>query len=100
MSRSARHVARRRRRLIPVLLVATGILVLLLAGAAYAGYRYDRATVTRVLPCAPREGSDLCRATRSQPPTTGGPSAGSSGGGPARWRPRLMTPASTTATAI
>src|SRR2546423_10476983 len=66
MSRSARHVARRRRRWIPVVLVATGVLVVLLAGAAYAGYRYDQATVTRILPGVRIEGVDVGGMTRDQ----------------------------------
>src|SRR5438034_11565089 len=66
MSRSARHAAKRRRRLIPVLLVMSGVLVLVLAGAAYAGYRYDRATATRILPGVRIGGVDVGGMTRDQ----------------------------------
>jgi lipoprotein-anchoring transpeptidase ErfK/SrfK len=64
MGRSARHAVRRR--WVPIVLVVAGLLVLLLAGAAYAGYRYDRATATRILPGVRIEGVDVGGMTRAQ----------------------------------
>jgi len=62
-----RHAAKRFRiRWIPVLLVIVGVLVLALAGGAFAGYRYDRATASRVMPGVKIAGVDVSGMTRAQ----------------------------------
>ena len=53
MKRRRKHARRGRGigiRWLPALLAFSGVLVLLLAGAAYAGYRYDRAAASKILP--------------------------------------------------
>jgi hypothetical protein len=49
-----------------VLLILVGVLVVLAAGAAYAGYRYDRATATRILPGVRIAGVEVGGMTRAQ----------------------------------
>jgi hypothetical protein len=49
-----------------VLLVFVGVLVVLAAGAAYAGYRYDRATAIRILPGVRIAGVEVGGMTRSE----------------------------------
>lgn len=44
---------------LPVLLAFSALLVLLLAGAAFAGYRYDRASSSRILPGVSIAGVDV-----------------------------------------
>jgi len=51
---------------IPVLLTFAVVLTLLLAGAAFAGYRYDRATSSRILPGVSIAGVDVGGMTRAQ----------------------------------
>src|SRR6266567_416796 len=65
--RRGRH-ARRRLRLgwFPVLLAFVAVLVLLLGGAAFAGYRYDRAAASRILPGVSVAGVDVSGMTRGE----------------------------------
>lgn len=67
MVRGRRHAAKRVRiGWLPILLTFAAVLVLLLAGAAYAGYRYDRATSTRIMPGVTIAGVDVGGMTRDQ----------------------------------
>src|SRR5438128_2402067 len=69
MTGRGRHAVRKRRfRLgwLPVLVTFVGVLVLLAAGAAYAGYRYDRASSSRILPGVRIAGMDVGGLTRAQ----------------------------------
>ena len=63
---TGRHAAKRRLRWVWVLLTAVVVLLGLLAGAAYAGYRYDRARSSRILPGVRIAGVDLGGMTREQ----------------------------------
>lgn len=58
----------RRRRLtrLSVILTITSLLVLLLAGAAFAGYRYEQARATRILPGLRISGVDVSGMTRAE----------------------------------
>jgi lipoprotein-anchoring transpeptidase ErfK/SrfK len=51
---------------LPVLLTFSALLVLLLAGAAFAGYRYDRASSSLILPGVSIAGVDVGGMTRDQ----------------------------------
>src|SRR5436190_11805167 len=51
---------------LPVLLAFAVVLVLLLGGAAFAGYRYDRATASRILPGVSIGGVDVGGLTRTE----------------------------------
>jgi lipoprotein-anchoring transpeptidase ErfK/SrfK len=65
--RRRRHVSRRRRLTrLSVLLTVTSVLVLGLAGAALAGYRYEQNRVARILPGVRIAGIDVGGMTRSQ----------------------------------
>src|SRR6266540_3523395 len=69
MARRGKHARTKRRfRLgwVPALLSFTVLLVLLVAGAAFAGYRYDRATSSRILPGVRIDGLDVSGMTRAQ----------------------------------
>ena len=69
MRRPRKHARRGNRigiRWVPVLLAFAGVLVLLLAGAAYAGYRYDRASASKILPGVKVAGVDVGGMTRDQ----------------------------------
>ena len=68
MAMKQRKHARTVRRVtwLSVLLVTTSTLVLLLAGAAYAGYRYEQARATRILPGVRIEGVEVGGMTRAE----------------------------------
>jgi lipoprotein-anchoring transpeptidase ErfK/SrfK len=53
-------------RLASILGLSTAVLVVLLAGAAYAGYRYDRSTIARMLPGIHIAGIDVGGMTRAE----------------------------------
>lgn len=62
-----RHAARRRGLTrLTVLLATTTLLVLALAGAAFAGYRYEQARATRILPGVQIDGVDVGGMTRAE----------------------------------
>ncbi|HEY7667388.1 MAG TPA: L,D-transpeptidase family protein [Actinomycetota bacterium] len=61
-----RHAKRRFRGAVVVVTVAAAIVLLSVAGAAYAAYRYDRATADRILPGVTVGGIDVGGMTRSQ----------------------------------
>jgi lipoprotein-anchoring transpeptidase ErfK/SrfK len=65
--RRRRHATRRRRLTrLSVLLAITSILVLSLAGAAFAGYRYEQARSTRILPGVRISGVEVGGMTRAE----------------------------------
>ena len=65
--RNRKHGARRSRfGWVPLLLAFSAVLVLLLGGAAFAGYRYDQSASTRVLPGVRIQGVDVGGMTREQ----------------------------------
>lgn len=65
--RDRKHGRRGRwRRRLPVLIVLVSVVVLGLVGAAYAGYRYDRAHATRLLPGVKIAGVNVGGMTRQQ----------------------------------
>lgn len=61
-----RHVKRRFAGAVVVVSVAAGIVLLSVAGVAYAAYRYDRATADRILPGVSVAGVDVGGMTRTQ----------------------------------
>jgi lipoprotein-anchoring transpeptidase ErfK/SrfK len=62
-----RHGPNRRRvRRLSILLIVAGVLLVALAGAAFAGYRYDRARVNRFLPGVHIAAVDVSGMTRLQ----------------------------------
>ncbi len=61
-----RHAKRRFRGAVVVVTVAAAIVLLSVAGAAYAAYRYDRATADTILPGVTVGGVDVGGMTRSQ----------------------------------
>src|SRR5437867_9265374 len=63
-----RHGRRRGARLgwLPILAAFVVVLILLLAGAAFAGFRYDRAQSTRILPGVSIAGVDVGGMTRDE----------------------------------
>src|SRR6266508_2705942 len=61
-----RHATRRRITLLSVLLSITTVLVLLLAGAAYAGYRYEQNRAARILPGVQIAGVEVGGMTRGE----------------------------------
>lgn len=67
MRRGRKHVVPRRRLTrVSVLLAFAGILVLLLAGASYAGYRYERSKSGQVLPGVRIAGVDVSGMTQAE----------------------------------
>src|SRR2546430_14810587 len=64
--RTGNHAARRRLTWMWVLLATVVVLLGLLAGAAYAGCRYDRARASRILPGVRIAGVDVGGVTRGQ----------------------------------
>jgi lipoprotein-anchoring transpeptidase ErfK/SrfK len=64
--RIGKHVARSRFGWIPLTLGFAAVLVMLLGGAAFAGYRYDQSSSTRVLPGVRIQGIDVGEMTRSE----------------------------------
>jgi hypothetical protein len=65
--RQRKHVARATRfRRLPILLAFVAGFLLLLGGAAFAGYRYDQSTATRMLPGIRIQGVDVGGMTRSE----------------------------------
>lgn len=65
--RQRRHMARRARfGWLPLTLGFAAVLVLLLGGAAFAGYRYDQSASTRVLPGVHIQGIDVGGMTRAE----------------------------------
>lgn len=75
--RRRQHNGRRGRpRRIQAILVSSAILALLLGGAAFAGYRYDRATAATILPGVSVAGVDLGGMTRSEAERALAPVAG------------------------
>lgn len=66
MSRGKHAPRRRGLRRLGVILAVTGVVVVLLGGVAYAGYRYDHARAARVLPGIRIAGIDVGNMTRAQ----------------------------------
>jgi lipoprotein-anchoring transpeptidase ErfK/SrfK len=66
MARDGRHVRRRRLTWVSVLLVVTGVLVVGVAGAAYAGYRYEANRSARILPGLRIHGIDVGGMTEAE----------------------------------
>lgn len=65
--RERKHVAKGARfRRLPVVLAFVAGFLLLLGGAAFAGYRYDQSTATRILPGVRIQGVDVGGMTRTE----------------------------------
>jgi lipoprotein-anchoring transpeptidase ErfK/SrfK len=64
--RQRKHVARSRFGWVPLTLGFAAVLVLLLGGAAFAGFRYDQSASTRVLPGVRIHGINVGEMTRAQ----------------------------------
>lgn len=64
--RTRKHVARSRFGWIPFTLGFAAVLVMLLGGAAFAGYRYDQTSSTRVLPGVRIQGIDIGEMTKTE----------------------------------
>jgi lipoprotein-anchoring transpeptidase ErfK/SrfK len=64
--RTGKHVARSRFGWVPLTLGFAAVLVMLLGGAAFAGYRYDQSSSTRVLPGVRIQGVDVGEMTRAE----------------------------------